>query len=71
MTLWHQRRYNVAYWLYEIVTLHDSTMLCHNISDIVIMTVKDIDYRCIIHDISKSDAIHMLENYVLDDRGYM
>ena len=24
-----------------------------------------------IHDISKSDAIHLSENYVLDDRGYI
>ena len=23
-----------------------------------------------IHNISKSDAIHLLENYVLDERGY-
>ena len=44
-------------------------MLCLNISDTVI-TVKDADYRCTIHDI-KSDAIHLLENSVLDDRGYI
>ena len=35
-------------------------MLCLNLSDIVIITVKDADYPCIIHDISKSDAIHLL-----------
>ena len=45
-------------------------MLCLNISDTVV-TVKDADYRCIIHDIIKSDAIHLLENSVLDDRGYI
>ena len=32
---------------------HDLTMLCFNISDIA---VKGVDYRCIIHDISKSEA---------------
>ena len=37
---------------------HDLTMLCLNISDIAIITVKGVDYRCIIHDISKSEAIH-------------
>ena len=37
-------------------------------SDITIVTMKGADYRCsIIHDISKSDAVHLLENYVLDD----
>ena len=46
-------------------------MCCLDISDITIITFKDIDYLCIIHDISKSDAIHLSENYVLDDRGYL
>ena len=44
---------------------------CLNISDIAIITVKSVDYCCIIHVISKSEAIHLLENYVLEDRGYM
>ena len=43
---------------------------CYLFSDIAIITVKEIDYHCIIHDVSKSEAIHLLENSVLDDRGY-
>ena len=50
---------------------HDLLMLCLNISDITIITFKGVDYRCIIHDISKSDAIHLSGNYVLDDSGYI
>ena len=46
-------------------------MLYLNISDITNITVKDIDYRSIIHNIRKSDAIHLLENSVLDYRGYI
>ena len=46
---------------------HDLTMLCLNISDIAIITVKDVDYHCIIHEISKSEAIRLLENSVLDE----
>ena len=34
-------------------------MLCFNISDIAIITVKNADYR-MIHEISKFDAIHFL-----------
>ena len=45
-------------------------MLCLNISDIAIITVKNVDYRCIIYNISKSEAINLLENSVLKDRGY-
>ena len=50
---------------------HDLTMLCHNISDIAIITVKNVDHCGIIHDINKSEAINLLENYVLEDRGYV
>ena len=41
---------------------HDLTMLCLNISDIAIIKVKGVDCRWNIHDISKSEAIHLLEN---------
>ena len=36
-------------------------MLCLNISDIAINTVKSFDYRCIIYEIV-SEAIHLFEN---------
>ena len=35
---------------------HDLTMLCLNISSIATITVKGVDYRCIIPDISKFDT---------------
>ena len=33
------------------------------------MTVKNIDYCRFIHKISKSEAINLFENSVLEDRG--
>ena len=48
-----------------------AVMLCLNLSDIAIITVKGVDYCCIIYHFSKSEAIHLLENSVLDDRGYI
>ena len=47
---------------------HDLIMLSVNISDIAIATVEHVDYRCIIHNISKSEAINLSK---LDDRGYI
>ena len=41
---------------------HDLRMLSVNIRDIVIITVKNVDYRCIIHNISKSEVIYLLKN---------
>ena len=50
---------------------HDLTMLCLNLSDVAIITVKNVGYCCIIHDISKPEAIHLLENSVIDVCGYI
>ena len=36
---------------------HDLTMLSLNIRDIAIITVKNVDYCCIIYNISKPEAI--------------
>ena len=49
---------------------HDLTVLSVNISDIAIITIKNVDYCCIIHN-SKSEAINLLENSVLEDHGYI
>ena len=43
-------------------------MLSVNINDIAIITDKNV---CIIHNISKSEAINLLKNPVLDYRGYI
>ena len=51
---------------------HDLTMLSvNNTSDIAIITIKNADYRCIIHNISKSEPINLLENSVLERCGYI
>ena len=44
-------------------------MLCLKISDTANVTVKGVDYCYIIHDIRKSETIHLLENSVLEDRS--
>ena len=45
---------------------HDLTILSVNISisDIAIITVKNVDYCCNIHNISKSEVINLLESSV-------
>ena len=48
---------------------HDLAMLCLNMSDMAIITVKNVDYRCIIHNISKSVGINLLESAVIEKRG--
>ena len=50
---------------------HNLTMLCLNISDIAIITIKGVDQHCIVYYITKSEAIRLLENSVLNDCGYI
>ena len=49
---------------------HVFIVLIVNISDIAIFTVKNIDYGCMIDNISKSEASDLLENSVLENCGY-
>ena len=50
---------------------HDLTMLSVNISDISVISIKNVDNRCTIHNISKSEAINLLKSSALEDRGYI
>lgn len=44
-------------------------MLSLDVIDIIIITVKDIDCCCIISNIIKYSAVHLLENFKPDDSG--
>ena len=46
-------------------------MLSVNISNIAIITVKNTNYHCTIHNISKSEAINLLKKSVLENREYV
>ena len=50
---------------------HNLTMLIVNIKDFAVITVKNVDCHWIIYNISKSEAISLLKNSVLEDRGYL
>ena len=46
---------------YVCNSCHYLTMLSVNISDIASITIKNVDYRCIIHNIIRSEAINLLK----------
>ena len=50
---------------------HDLNILCLNLSDIAIVTVKGFDYSYISNYISKSKTIYLLEISILEDLGYI
>ena len=47
----------------------DFNMCVQNLSDFLILTVKNIDYRVYIVGVDKKAAIYLLNNSVLSDKG--
>ena len=48
---------------------HDVSMMSMNPSNIAILTIPGIDYRCIINWISKSEGLNLLQNVDLSDKS--
>ena len=48
---------------------HDLSMVVYNLNDFMILNIKGVDYRCYLFNMSKSDAIKLLNDSVLDNKG--
>ena len=46
-------------------------MLVYDLNDFMILNIKGVDYRCYVFNMGKSDAIKMLNNSVLDNKGVL
>ena len=58
----------LKYQIYVCNRYHDFSMTVQNLSDFCIVTVKNVDYRCYIVGIDKTDAIILLNNFVLNNK---
>ena len=50
---------------------HDLSMVVYELKNIAMLNVKGVDYRCYVFNISKSDAINLRNNSVLDNKGVL
>ena len=50
---------------------HDFSMAVMNLSDFFILNIKGVDYRLYISGIDKKDAINILNNSVLGNKGVL
>ena len=50
---------------------HDISMIVQNLNDFLILKVKGVNYRCCVVGVNKKDAISLLNNYVLDNKGVL
>ena len=48
---------------------HDISMMAYQLENIAILNVKGVDYRCVFWNMTKDDAINMLGNSKVDDKG--
>ena len=46
-------------------------MIAYELKNIAILNVKGVDYRCVLWGISKNEAMNMMSNSVLKDRGVL
>ena len=46
-------------------------MTAYELKNIAILTVKGVDYRCILWGISKNEAVNRSNNSVLEDKGVL
>ena len=47
---------------------HDVLMMSMNLNDTAILNIHNFDYRCIVYGISKSEAVHLLQNVDLSKK---
>ena len=50
---------------------HDLSMVVYDLSNFMTLNIKSIDYRCYVFNTSRSDAIKLLNNSVLDNKGVL
>ena len=50
---------------------HDFSMIVQKLDDFVILRVKGVDHRCCVVNMSKKDAISLLNNSMLDNKGVL
>ena len=50
---------------------HDVLMTANELKNTAILNVKVVDFRCILWDISRDEAVSRLNNSLLEDRGIL
>ena len=68
---WYFKDVGFKYQPYVCNRCHDFNMIVQNLSDFVILSIKNVDYRCYIVGMDKKDAINLLNNSVLNNKGVL
>ena len=68
---WYFKDIGCKYQPYICNECHDFSMIVQKLDDFVILKVKGVDYRRCVVGMNKKDAISLLNNSVLDNKGVL
>ena len=68
---WYFKDLRYKFQPYLCNECHAVSILAYELKSIAILNAKDIDYRCILWDISRDEAVNKLNNSVLEDKGVL
>ena len=68
---WYFKDISFKYQPYVSNACHDFLVIVQSLSDFAILKVKTVDYRYYVVCLDKKDAISLLKNSVLDNKGVL
>ena len=68
---WYFKDIGYKYEPYVCNGCHDLSVMAYELKNIAIQNVKGVDNRCILWNMTKSDAVNLLNNSVLDNKGVL
>ena len=68
---WYFKDVGYEYEQYVCNGCHDLSMMVYDLDDFMILNIKGLDCRCLMFNMSKTDAIKLLNNSALDNKGIL
>ena len=66
---WYFKNIDYKYQANVCNKCHDFSMVVYDLKDFMVLNIKGVDYRCYIFNMNKNDAINLLNNSLLDNKG--
>ena len=68
---WYSENVCYKFESYVCKKCHNVLMAAYELKNIAILNVKGVDCRCILWAISRDEAVNILNNFVLEDKGVL
>ena len=68
---WYFKDIGYEYEPYVCNGCHDLSMMVYDLKNVAILNVKGVDYRCVLWNMTKYNAVNLLNNSWLDIKGVL